>query len=79
MRSAKEVGDEVCKLRVTHGWSIQELASRAGISSYYIEKLESGKYELPSARVLYHIAEAFGLTIADLLGLPERRKVKCQT
>lgn len=44
-----------------------ELARRTGLSRAYISELESGLGKRPSGDVLLRIAEALGVTIADLL------------
>ncbi len=44
-----------------------ELARRAGLSRAYISELESGLGKRPSGDVLLRIADALGVTIADLL------------
>jgi transcriptional regulator with XRE-family HTH domain len=45
-----------------------ELARRAGVSPAYLSELESGAGRRPSGRVLLALADALGVTVADLLG-----------
>lgn len=49
-----------------------ELAAIAGISKSYLSELESGDghAERLSADIVYRIAKALGVTMADLLGRP---------
>lgn len=63
------------ELREAKGLSLDELASRAGISKTYLWELEkdtSGSKK-PSADVLMRIANALSTTIADLMSLPSVR------
>ncbi len=62
-------------LRASKGLSLDEVASRAGISKTYLWELEkdTGGEKKPSADVLLRIATALSVTIADLLALPTVR------
>lgn len=52
--------------------TLDELADKADISKTYLWELEQdeGGVKRPSADVVLKIANAFSLTIADLMGLP---------
>jgi len=52
--------------RAARGWSLAELAARAGVSKPAISKIERGEVS-PTATVLVRLAGAFGLTLAELL------------
>jgi transcriptional regulator with XRE-family HTH domain len=52
--------------RDARGWSLQDLAERAGVSKAMLSKIEREEAS-PTATVLVRIASAFGLTIAGLL------------
>jgi len=64
--TAREIGARVREHRSAAGWSMRELASRAGVSQPYISKLEAGLLR-PSVPALYALAAAFGASPAELL------------
>ena len=51
------------------------LATAAGVSKGYIFSLEAGEQENPSLDVLLKIADALGVTIADLVDAPVTTRV----
>lgn len=61
--------------RKAAGFTLDELAERAGVSKTYLWELENDTKgeKKPSADVLLRIATALSVTIADLLGLPSIR------
>lgn len=66
------VASRIRELREKQKLSLDELASKAGISKTYLwelEKDESGTKK-PSADVLLKIANALSTTIADVMSLP---------
>lgn len=62
------LGDRIRGYRGTAGVTQAELARQAGVSKAYLSELEGNAGRRPSADVLLRIAEALGVTIADLLG-----------
>ncbi|QYF92171.1 helix-turn-helix domain-containing protein [Massilia sp. PAMC28688] len=52
--------------RDARGWSLAELAQRAGVAKATVSKIERGEVS-PTAVILVRIASAFGLTLAGLL------------
>ncbi|MHB0886018.1 MAG: helix-turn-helix transcriptional regulator [Bacillota bacterium] len=52
----------VRKLRVEHGLTQEELASRVKVSRQTIISIESGRYS-PSIMLAYRIARCFGMSI----------------
>lgn len=56
------------KYREKSGLSLSALAEQAQVSKAYLSQLESGKFNSPSAEVLFKIAGVLGVTIADLVG-----------
>jgi len=64
------VGSRIKRFREEAGLSLSALADRAGVSKGYLHALENGKAEerRPSAKTLHAVAEALGITTADLLG-----------
>lgn len=62
------VGDEVKKRRQQIPLTQAELARQAGITKGYMSQIEAGNAPRPSGDVLYRLAQALGVTVADLLG-----------
>ena len=56
--------------RDSRGWSLAELAERAGVSKATISKIERGDVS-PTAVILVRLAAAFDLTLAGLLARAE--------
>lgn len=61
-----QVGAAVRAHRTARGWSMRELARRAGVSQPFITKLERGD-QLPSIPTLYDLAAALEVTPSALL------------
>src|SRR5271169_5971814 len=63
------------ELREYKHMSLEELASKAGISKTYLWELEKDEagVKKPSADVLLRLATALSTTIADLMSLPSVR------
>ncbi|SPS02165.1 Conserved hypothetical protein [Cupriavidus taiwanensis] len=57
--------------RESRGWSMGELAERAGVSKAMISKIERGEAS-PTATVLGRLSGAFGLQLSMLLALAEQ-------
>jgi transcriptional regulator with XRE-family HTH domain len=65
------IGQNIRRFREEADLSLSELAERAGVSKGYLSALENEDAETrrrPSGQSLYKIAEALGVTVADLLG-----------
>lgn len=62
------IGARVRRYRHDGGLSLTELASKAGVSKSHLSVIENGTGTRPGARVLYALAAALGVTLADLLG-----------
>ncbi|MFL6197762.1 MAG: helix-turn-helix domain-containing protein [Thermoanaerobaculia bacterium] len=60
-------GERLRRLRAEKGLSLDELASRTGISKAYLWKLEKKPDANPSVEVAQRIAAALETTVADLL------------
>ncbi len=60
------MGLAVRRERRAQGLTLKELAARSALSVVYLGEVERGK-KYPSALVLERLAEALGLTVADLL------------
>jgi transcriptional regulator with XRE-family HTH domain len=59
----------VRQARQRHGWSLDALASRAGLSKGVLVAVENGRTN-PNLGTLVRISDSLGLTITDLLGAP---------
>ncbi len=63
------------RLRTSRGWSLDQLASRSGLSKGMLVHLEHGRTN-PSLGTLCKLAETFGLTLASLVELHEAPVVR---
>jgi transcriptional regulator with XRE-family HTH domain len=63
----KKLGEKVRFLRQGKGWSLGELAEKAGVSKAYISDLENGMAGKPNIQYVYNIAVALDVTLDDLL------------
>ncbi len=54
-------------LRAEHGMTLPTLSEKSGLSKGLLSKLENNESSNPSASTLFKLAEAFNLTIADIL------------
>jgi transcriptional regulator with XRE-family HTH domain len=57
--------------RTSHGWSLEQLAERSGVSRAMISKVERGESS-PTAAVLGRLSAALGLTLSQLLARAEQ-------
>jgi len=60
------------EIRKKRKLSLAALASEADVSKTYLWQLETEEGKQPSAEILYRLATALGVTIADLLDKPVR-------
>lgn len=67
--TTRTVGEAIRHFREEAGLSLGQLASRADVSKSYLWNLESrAEDKRPSAKILFEIAKALGVTLADLYG-----------
>jgi len=59
---------KVKELRKKAGWSQQRLAQYAELSYNMITKIEQGQALYPSIQTVIKIADAFGITLDELVG-----------
>ncbi len=69
---AAELGRTIRLLRVDRDIDRKDLADEAGISYSYLSAIENGT-KTPSARLLYSLAQAFGLRDDELLAMARDR------
>jgi transcriptional regulator with XRE-family HTH domain len=72
--SADRLGDRVRELRRGRGLTLEELAERSGVSRAMISKVERGEKN-PTLVVAAKVAEGLEITLSELLGTEERRKI----
>jgi transcriptional regulator with XRE-family HTH domain len=70
---AATIGDRIRRHRIEANMSISDLAAASAISRSYLSELEnnSGNHQHPSARVVYAIGKALGVSMSELLGQPK--------
>ncbi len=64
-RQLASFGTSLRKLRQSRGWSLQELASRSGLSKTFLSRLETGDRQASIAAVL-SLARIFGVSLASM-------------
>lgn len=66
----QRLGDRVRQLRGERGWSLQVLASASGVSRSMLSQIERDEAN-PTLAVTLRIAQAFGMTLGDLVQVPD--------
>ena len=56
------------QLRKKTGWSQQKLAEKAGLSYNVITKIEQGAAKNPNIQTMIKLADAFQISLDELLG-----------
>lgn len=59
-------------MRKQNGWTLEDLALRSGVSRSMLSQIERGTAN-PTLAVAYRIAQAFGLSLGDLVDQPAAR------
>ena len=62
------LANKIKELRKKSGWSQQKLAEKAGVSYNTITKIEQGAATMPTIQTMIKIADAFGISIDELVG-----------
>ncbi len=63
-----DLGQRLRRFREERGWTQAALAEHAGVSKPYLSELEGGAGRRPSGQILLKLADALGVTVADILG-----------
>jgi transcriptional regulator with XRE-family HTH domain len=63
------VCDRVRELRKKKGWTLEQLASVSSVSRSMLSQIERGTAN-PTLGVAYRIAQAFGMSLGDLVDVP---------
>lgn len=70
---AEAVSSQLCRrvreLRKQRGWSLEQLAAASGVSRSMLSQIERNEAN-PTLAVTFRIAQAFGMTLAELLEAP---------
>jgi DNA-binding XRE family transcriptional regulator len=67
---AGRVARRVREAREGHGWSVTELARRAGMAAPNVHRVESGKH-VPSTATVLRLAEALAVPLQRLVGVDD--------
>ncbi len=70
-----KLGTRLRNLRSQRGWTLEDLAHRAGVSEAYLSRLEGGDRQA-SLAVLFGLAQAFGIALPSLFE-PEPQDATC--
>ncbi|HEV8651798.1 MAG TPA: helix-turn-helix domain-containing protein [Actinomycetes bacterium] len=63
-----DLGQRLRRFREDRRWTQAALAEHAGVSKPYLSELEGNAGRRPSGQILLKLADALGVTVADLLG-----------
>ncbi|MEI6668291.1 MAG: XRE family transcriptional regulator [Acidobacteriota bacterium] len=63
----KLMGARLLALREAHGWSLEQVASAAGVPARHLRRIEDGRKQAPLDAVL-KLARAFGKPVGELTG-----------
>ncbi|MBX7208269.1 MAG: XRE family transcriptional regulator [Verrucomicrobiaceae bacterium] len=66
----ENLGRRVKKLRADRAWSLEDLATASGVSRSMLSEIER-EHANPTLTVTYRIAQAFGLSLQDLIETAE--------
>src|SRR6516225_7401450 len=67
---SRHLGGRVKNLRSTRGWSLEALAAASGVSRSMLSQIEREQAN-PTLAVTLRIAQAFGMTLGDLVQVPD--------
>ena len=62
------ISRRIKELRKKSEWSQQKLAEKAGVSYNTITKIEQGAATMPTIQTMIKIADAFGISLDELVG-----------
>ena len=66
---SRHLGGRVKQLRTERGWSLEALANASGVSRSMLSQIEREQAN-PTLAVTLRIAQAFGMTLGELLEMP---------
>lgn len=65
----ESLGKKLADTRAEKGWSLREAERRTGIHNAHISQIETGAIAQPAPNILWQLAEAYGLDLAELMRL----------
>jgi len=68
MKESNHLPEKIKTLRKKKDWTQQELAQNTGLYFNVITKIEQGVIQYPNLKTLLKIADAFGISLDDLIG-----------
>lgn len=71
MDELTQLGPRLREARQEHGWTLDDLASRANVSASTLSRLESGKRQA-TLELLIPLTRELGIRVDDLLPAPDR-------
>ena len=67
--AGRRLCDRVKELRRKRGWTLEQTSAACGVSRSMLSEIERGRAN-PTLAVAYRIAQAFGMTLGDLVDAP---------
>ncbi|WP_319824074.1 helix-turn-helix transcriptional regulator [Thalassovita sp.] len=64
-----QIGERLFNLRTRSDQSLQDVANAVGISKVHVWELEKGRTKKPSFELVRNLAQHFGVTTDELVGL----------
>ncbi len=61
------LGERLRELREAAGWSLREVATKAGVNHGYLSQLERGEVSQPAPAMLHRLAEGYGESFVTLM------------
>ena len=71
---SEALAQRIKKYRNKLNWSQQKLAGESGLSIGQIQSMEIGRIAEPGKSVLIKLADAFGLSLDELVGRKHKKK-----
>lgn len=65
------LADRILALCKECGWNVNKLAGISGLRQSSIDNIIQGSSKNPQIKTLHRIANAFGMTLAEFLDIPE--------
>ena len=60
-------GEYIKRMRLDRGMSLRDVEVKTGISNAYLSQVERGKRNIPSTKVLFKLAQAYGISMEYLI------------
>lgn len=66
-RSRKQLGERLREYRESRGWSLREVAAKAGVNHGYLSQLERGDVAEPAPSMLHKVAKGYDIPFSVLM------------